>query len=614
MNRDTGYPSYTQEGFAFRRNRDLRGLWMYGTQVIHPVAPAVPTAFAGTQAGLGAASGGGNFEQGWPLGFDEDGNLEFQEGMPLDDTDLADGDPPVPPDPDVGCVPVTNGNLETDGSTYLANLNADGRTNAVTWSQNLAAAAQWHASDMVDRLYVAEQALDPDPHGKTPTDRVVNAGFDLTLNPTQLIDSTGLNASVEAAYASLAQTPPDVPNLYTGAAVKNSVYVFLWATAPASPSHGTVPEITDPDLLCDVVLPPEEPCPPYTYSPWPIECPTPRTYANMQAATAEVLVEGNRYRASRGYTPLAWNDNLAAAAQWHATYLYDNWNAVELTASSDPQGEVTGGPHGDDVTERANNAGFTGTVAQEIRVSDSLDFDVDPMESFCAMKNTWNSETETGDFYMFTADFEFNTPQGDGYIGIGWKKGVYVYVIGKCSQNEQDHQYLDMPEVGDVKSSIVAADHLGWYVLDGRAVSSLPQIAQDNATALGFGANLPDATDAVLGRQSGQSPGAVTGTNDFTLARNNLPEESITSDSWSTGRPPNEGFVVSTANQTAPAGATYLLTGAMDGVTTYGFAVAGHINLNAYSAVSPLNDTGSQLPLDLRQKTFNVNSFVYLNQ
>ena len=52
--------------------------------------------------------------------------------------------------------------------------------------------------------------------------------------------------------------------------------------------------------------------------------------------------------------------------------------------------------------------------------------------------------------------------------------------------------------IGDIKHGIVETDHLGWYKLDGRLLNTLPAIAQQNATSLGFTTNLPDATDKIL--------------------------------------------------------------------------------------------------------------------
>ncbi len=51
---------------------------------------------------------------------------------------------------------------------------------------------------------------------------------------------------------------------------------------------------------------------------------------------------------------------------------------------------------------------------------------------------------------------------------------------------------------GDIKMGVQPADHDGWILLDGRAVSSLTANQQLRAQSLGFTANLPDATNKML--------------------------------------------------------------------------------------------------------------------
>lgn len=75
---------------------------------------------------------------------------------------------------------------------------------------------------------------------------------------------------------------------------------------------------------------------------------------------------------------------------------------------------------------------------------------------------------------------------------------------------------------GDLKSGMQTSDHNGWVRLNGRLKSTLTPTQQLQATALGIGANLPDATNAYL-VQNGGTIGAVTGANTVTLTQANLP-------------------------------------------------------------------------------------------
>lgn len=80
------------------------------------------------------------------------------------------------------------------------------------------------------------------------------------------------------------------------------------------------------------------------------------------------------------------------------------------------------------------------------------------------------------------------------------------------------------PSIGDIKHSVDVSDHNGWYILDGRALSTLPELARTNATGIGFSNALPDSADKMLkGKSPSESFGDTGGSSSFTLLRENLP-------------------------------------------------------------------------------------------
>lgn len=107
-----------------------------------------------------------------------------------------------------------------------------------------------------------------------------------------------------------------------------------------------------------------------------------------------------------------------------------------------------------------------------------------------------------------------------------------VYVTGGSRNgNDYDRVYYKMVagnlpinqySLGDVKTGIQTGDHNGWVKLDGRLKSTLTASQQTQATVLGIGTNLPDATNAVLMQSSG-TLGTVTGSMSATIAQNQLP-------------------------------------------------------------------------------------------
>lgn len=79
-------------------------------------------------------------------------------------------------------------------------------------------------------------------------------------------------------------------------------------------------------------------------------------------------------------------------------------------------------------------------------------------------------------------------------------------------------------QIGEVKHSFATADHDGWYLLNGRAKTTLSPTAQSAATIIGYGANIPDATDRFLKTVNTAETVAVQGgTNTFTISQANLP-------------------------------------------------------------------------------------------
>ncbi|MGK4567415.1 hypothetical protein [Flavobacterium sp. 3HN19-14] len=91
-------------------------------------------------------------------------------------------------------------------------------------------------------------------------------------------------------------------------------------------------------------------------------------------------------------------------------------------------------------------------------------------------------------------------------------------------------------EVGDLKYGLQLTDHSGWYLLNGRAVSTLPASAQSSAAMLGFATNLPDATDKFLkGKGSSETLAATVGSNLVTITQANLPNFNMSATTSSDG-------------------------------------------------------------------------------
>ncbi|ANF49107.1 hypothetical protein A0O34_00405 [Chryseobacterium glaciei] len=179
-------------------------------------------------------------------------------------------------------------------------------------------------------------------------------------------------------------------------------------------------------------------------------------------------------------------------------------------------------------------------------------------------------------------------------------------------------------EIGDVKNSFRTADYNGWYLLNGRAISTLSASAQAAAATLGFTTNLPDATDRVLKtKTTSENLGITGGFNTLTLVRANLPNFNFAgtisgtalSNGAHTHTPPAGAFLLGGTQMgnngtgnfagNAPAGAWGGI-----GASANTASAGGHTHTLSGTASVPSGGTGT--PLDNRSPYLVVNTYVYL--
>ncbi len=175
-----------------------------------------------------------------------------------------------------------------------------------------------------------------------------------------------------------------------------------------------------------------------------------------------------------------------------------------------------------------------------------------------------------------------------------------------------DTEYFD---IGDIKPSFATTDHDGWYLLDGRNITALPAIAQNNAASvLGITTTLPNAT----GRYSVGTvsiPGNFTGDNMITITQANLPAFDYDVTTAPAGIHSHNMTVERVRVTTMSGGGNnnedFWLSGATAGLNSNHLpstSVSGHTH--TFSMPSGGNDT----PIDIRPSALNANYFVYLGQ
>jgi hypothetical protein len=179
----------------------------------------------------------------------------------------------------------------------------------------------------------------------------------------------------------------------------------------------------------------------------------------------------------------------------------------------------------------------------------------------------------------YSAVSEFN-----GRTGVSWKK-----ISGNTP--------MTIINYGDVKTGFQTSDHNGWVKLDGRLKSTLSATQQTQATALGIGTNLPDATNAFL-VQNGNTVGTISGSNSITLAQNQLPNVNYT------------GQIAEVAHGAVTIANASGVFSRVNG-TSWGNASGGGVT-ESFNLNIPLNGGVTQQQINITPKSLSVNTFIYL--
>lgn len=195
------------------------------------------------------------------------------------------------------------------------------------------------------------------------------------------------------------------------------------------------------------------------------------------------------------------------------------------------------------------------------------------------------------------------------YNGIVWEK------INK--------PLLSYP-IGSIIQSFKSTDYDGWYLLDGRAISTLPVGAQAMAISLGLTTNLYNATDRTLKTKSvTENVGDIGGSNSFAILQNNLPNINLTTNISGTAL--SSGLHAHDTD----TGGSFLYAGT--NVSNNGSGNGSNISPSLFGGVgigktgvsgdhdhtftgTITTNLGSGQSLDNRSAYLSVNTFIYLGQ
>jgi hypothetical protein len=169
---------------------------------------------------------------------------------------------------------------------------------------------------------------------------------------------------------------------------------------------------------------------------------------------------------------------------------------------------------------------------------------------------------------------------------------------------------------GDMRYSSVTTDHAGWYLLNGRALTSLPANVQTRAASLGITGNLPDAANKYIKQGT---PGTTTGAASVVLTQTNMPTFTL---SGTTTTPTHTHTLVSPGETTLratdilqdPAGSanSYQLAGGAGpgSITASQNYTSSADGSHSHTVTIPSGGTDTAIPLS--PSYIQVNYFIYL--
>jgi hypothetical protein len=169
---------------------------------------------------------------------------------------------------------------------------------------------------------------------------------------------------------------------------------------------------------------------------------------------------------------------------------------------------------------------------------------------------------------------------------------------------------------GDMRYSSVTTDHDGWYLLNGRTLTTLPANAQTRAASLGITGTLPNAANKYMKQGT---PGATTGAGSVVLTQANMPAFTLSANTTFASHSHalnSPGFTVLRATDILqdPAGTanSYQLAGgagpnSINTNQTYTSTAEG-----AHSHTVTIPTGGTATPITLAPNYIQVNYFIYL--
>ncbi|WP_353097111.1 hypothetical protein [Empedobacter brevis] len=163
-------------------------------------------------------------------------------------------------------------------------------------------------------------------------------------------------------------------------------------------------------------------------------------------------------------------------------------------------------------------------------------------------------------------------------------------------------------QFGDIKNSLQQTDHNGWYLLDGRSLTSLNSNARAIASSIGLAGNLPNSTDRILkGINGGETVNTNGGSNTFTILKANLPNINYTGTTDATGAHTHTYL-------DNPATTINVATGTNNPIAAHNETSKTTANAGNHTHSITFALGGNNTPVNSKPKSLITNTFIYLGQ
>ncbi|KAB1231411.1 hypothetical protein [Chryseobacterium viscerum] len=180
-------------------------------------------------------------------------------------------------------------------------------------------------------------------------------------------------------------------------------------------------------------------------------------------------------------------------------------------------------------------------------------------------------------------------------------EGLYQNNGTSWSAVSRDYPY------GTISNSFATTDNNGWYLLNGRAVSSLPSNVQIRAISLGFATNLPNADDRIIKtKDTSETVGALSGNSSIVLSQANLPNV-VFNGSTSTDGAHTHTYTDRGAGSSVNSG-----TGATNPIADDTSATFNTTTDGAHSHTVSFSSGGTFQPVNITPNYLITNVFIYL--